>query len=212
GYGRGPTPPYGPAPARFAPPAPERRRRTGSTLLLAGVALLVAVGAGCGVYAFMQGGSGGSTASGTGTVPPSAAGASTGGTHTDGKGSGGAGADGAVPAGFLGAWSGTVEGGGGPSTRRLVVQQGEVGDTVLSLTAEGPLGTGGSYRCVFQADLDGEPSSGGPVRIGSSRVTEGEPMSSCAPGEPTVLTLLPDGTLRREGTVTGKSLTYTKTG
>ncbi|MFF9689050.1 serine/threonine-protein kinase [Streptomyces sp. NPDC014623] len=209
GYGHGPAPAYGPAPAHFAPPAPEHRRRAAPTLLLSAVALLVAVGAGCGVYAFMQGGSG-STASGT--VSPSAAGTSTDGTDTGGRSSGGTGADGAVPAGFLGTWSGAVEGGGGPSTRQLVVRQGEVGDTVLSLTAEGPLGAGGSYRCVFQAGLDSEPASGGPVRIGPSRVTEGEPMSSCTPGEPTVLTLLPDGTLRREGTATGKSLTYTKTG
>nr|PPQ58344.1 hypothetical protein C5F59_17930 [Streptomyces sp. QL37] len=92
------------------------------------------------------------------------------------------------------------------------MQQGEVGDTVLSLTAEGPLDTGGSYRCVFQADLASEPSSGGPVRLGPSRVTEGEPQSSCTPGEPTVLTLLPDGSLRREITATGQSLTYTRTG
>ncbi|MEU9057968.1 serine/threonine-protein kinase [Streptomyces sp. NPDC048430] len=219
-YGYGPTPPYGP-PGGFVPPAPERRR-AGSTLLLVAVALIVAVGAGWGVYAFMRSGDGDPTASPTGSVSPSADGSAAGGsspdgtnsdeTNSDGTGEDGTGDDGTVPAGFLGTWSGTVEGGVGASTRRLVVRQGEVGDTVLSLTAEGPLDTGGSYRCVFQADLASEPSSGGPVRIGPSRVAEGEPQSSCTPGEPTVLTLLPDGSLRREITATGQSLTYTKTG
>lgn len=37
-------------------------------------------------------------------------------------------------------------------------------------------------------------------------------MTSCTPGKATVLTLLPDGTLRREITDTGESLTYTRTG
>lgn len=37
-------------------------------------------------------------------------------------------------------------------------------------------------------------------------------MTSCTPGRPTVLTLLSDGTLRREIADTGESLTYTKTG
>ncbi|MFD6279291.1 serine/threonine-protein kinase [Streptomyces sp. NPDC060209] len=217
-YGYGPTPPYGP-PARFAPPAPERRRGAGSTVLLVAVALLVAVGAGWGVYAFMRSGDGGPTASPAGSVSPSGSrsgsspdGTKPNGTNPDAKSSDGTGADGTVPSGFLGTWSGSIDGGGGASTRRLVIQQGEVGDTVLSLTAEGPLDTGGSYHCVFQAELESEPSSGGPVRVGPSRVTEGEPLTSCTPGESTVLTLLPDGTLHREITSTGKSLTYTKTG
>lgn len=196
-HGYGPTPPGHPG-----APVP-RRRGTGSTLLLATVALLVAVGAGWGVYAFTRNGGGDTAVSPT--LSPS--GTSRDGTHTEGKDS-----DGTVPSGFLGTWSGIVEGGGGASTRQLVVRQGEVGDTVLSLTAEGPLDTGGSYRCVFRADLQSEPSSGGPVRIGPSRVAEGEPMSSCTPGEATVLTLLPDGSLHREITATGTSLTYTRTG
>ncbi|MFC8229907.1 serine/threonine-protein kinase [Streptomyces sp. NPDC057287] len=206
-YGYGPTPPYGPPPqGHFGTPPPGRSRRTGSTLLLAAAALLVAVGAGWGVYAFMQSGDGGPTAS-RGGGSPSGARSSENGTGPDGTSS-----DGTVPSGFLGTWSGAVEGGAGASTRQLVVRQGEVGEAVLSLTAEGPLDSGGSYHCVFVADLESEPASDGPVRIGSSRVTEGEPMASCTPGEPTVLTLLPDGTLRREITATGQSLTYTKTG
>ncbi|MFF2729204.1 serine/threonine-protein kinase [Streptomyces sp. NPDC058008] len=196
-YGYGPTPPYGPS---VRPPAPERRR-TGSTALLVTVALLVAVGAGWGVFAFMGSGGGGASASSSG----SGSGTSQGGSD-QGAGSSG----GTVPSGFLGTWSGTVDGGGGGSVRELVIRQGGVGDAVLSLTAEGPLDTGGSYHCVFQADLENEPSDEGPLRIGPSRVTEGEPATSCTPGEPTVLTLLSDGTLHREITSTGKSLTYTK--
>ncbi|MFE9366834.1 protein kinase [Streptomyces sp. NPDC006978] len=206
-HGYGPTPPYGPS-AGYAPPQPPRRRALGSSLALTAVALLVAVGAGWGVYAFMRGGDGDPTANPSGAVSPSGDGSSggQGSGGGDGKGSGST-----VPSGFLGTWTGTIESGGGASTRQLTVRKGEVGDTVLSLTAEGPLDTGGSYRCVFEADLASEPSSGGPVRIGPSRVVEGAPKTSCTPGEPTVLTLLPDGTLRRQITSTGQSLTYTKT-
>ncbi|WP_329206216.1 protein kinase [Streptomyces sp. NBC_01696] len=207
-HGYGPTPPYGPS-AGYAPPQPPRRRALGSSLALTAVALLVAVGAGWGVYALMRGGDGDPTANPSGAVSPSGDGSSggRGSGGGDGKGSGST-----VPSGFLGTWTGTIESGGGASTRQLTVRKGEVGDTVLSLTAEGPLDTGGSYRCVFEADLASEPSSGGPVRIGPSRVVEGAPKTSCTPGEPTVLTLLPDGTLRRQITSTGQSLTYTKTG
>ncbi|MFD4035047.1 serine/threonine-protein kinase [Streptomyces sp. NPDC058637] len=208
GYGYGSTTPYGPP--RFAapvpPPAPRRRRSAGWTVLLVAVAVLVAIGAGWSVYTFMGDGDGHTTASPTptGSRSPSDPGS---GPSAYGKSG-----TGVVPDGYLGTWSAAVEGGGGRSTRRLVIQQGEVGDTVLSLTADGPLGTGGSYHCVFQAPLETEPSPGSPVRVGSSEVTVGEPMSSCTPGRPTVLTLLPDGTLRREIADTGESLTYTKTG
>ncbi|MBM7437697.1 serine/threonine-protein kinase [Streptomyces sp. HB132] len=199
GYGYGPTPPHGPR-SGFAAPAPEPRRGTVFTVLLVAVALVVAVGACWAVYSFMRNGEGGTGGSTARDASPS-------GAHPDGTGS-----DGSVPSGFLGEWSGSIDGDSGASTRRLVVRQGEVGEAVLSLTAEGPLDTGGSYRCVFRADLESEPAFGGSVRIGPSRVAEGEPMSSCTPGEPTVLTLLPDGSLQREITATGKSLTYTKSG
>ena len=85
-----------------------------------------------------------------------------------------------------------------------------MGQAVLTLTAEGPIDGGGTYRCVFQADLTSEPSPDEPIRIGPSTVTLGEPMSSCTPGKATTLTLLSDGTLRRENTETGEQLTYTK--
>ena len=117
-----------------------------------------------------------------------------------------------IPEAYLGTWSGTIDSAAGHSTRELVIQQGEVGRTVLTLTAKGPMDTGGTYRCVFQADLTAEPSPDGPISIGPSTVTLGEPMSSCTPGKATTLTLLPDGTLRREITETGEHLMYTKSG
>lgn len=120
--------------------------------------------------------------------------------------------DGAVPEAYLGSWSGSIDNASGHSTRELVIQQGQVGDPVLTLTAEGPLDTGGTYHCVFQADLATEPSEGEPVSIGPSAVTEGEPMTSCTPGSSTTLTLLPDGTLSRTNTDSGERLTYTKSG
>ncbi|MEV6309342.1 protein kinase [Streptomyces sp. NPDC051840] len=195
----------------LGPPAPAgagaRQGRTRSALLLSMVALLVALGTGWGVYDLLSGGgddtrgsrSGGASSSGVESSGDSTE------AHGDGKSS-----DGVIPSGVLGTWTGTVQGDGGASTRQLVVTQGKVGDPVLTLTAEGPLAGGGTYRCVFRASLAGEPSSDGPVRIGPSRVAEGEPISSCTPGEPTVLTLMPDGTLHREITATGQSLTYTK--
>ncbi|MFE5090730.1 hypothetical protein ACFRCI_10075 [Streptomyces sp. NPDC056638] len=119
--------------------------------------------------------------------------------------------DGPIPAGYLGTWSGSLDNAAGHSTRELVIKQGTVGRSVLTLTADGPLDGGGSYHCVFRADLTAEPSPTGPVEVGPSTVVVGEPMTSCTAGKPTTLTLLPDGSLRRENTDTGEQLTYTKT-
>lgn len=214
GTGYGSTPPYGPPPLtrhqpQHQPPTPATgRRSTGSTVALVAVAVLVAIGAGGSVFAFMQHNDDGHTRTSPTTSPTSSGSPSANGPSPAQDRNG----EGAVPTGYLGTWSGSIDNGSGRSTRELVIQQGEVGDTVLSLTAEGPLGTGGSYHCVFQAALDERPSDGSPVRIGPSTVTVGEPASSCTPGKPTVLTLLPDGTLRRETADTGEQLTYTKTG
>ncbi|UXI79928.1 serine/threonine protein kinase, partial [Streptomyces vinaceusdrappus] len=68
---------------------------------------------------------------------------------------------------------------------------------------------GSSYHCVFEADLSAAPDSDGPLSIGPSTVTTG-PAASCAPGEPTTVTLLPDGTLRRVNNDSGEALTYTR--
>jgi hypothetical protein len=113
--------------------------------------------------------------------------------------------DGAVPAAYLGTWGATIENADGTHTRRLTIQQGEPGDTVLSLTADGA-----DYHCVFEAELTAEPTGDGPLRIGPSTVTVGEPRSACSPGQATEITLLSEDTLQRVNTSTGEKLTYTR--
>ncbi|MFF8566438.1 serine/threonine-protein kinase [Streptomyces albidoflavus] len=215
--GLAPTPPYGPAPL----PAPARDRAP--TVLLLVVALIVALGAGAGVYAYLNGDEGDDLAndpkqpSPTAPADPGGSGAPSGdATPAEGTPSGDGDEDDdegdgdTVPAAFLGTWTTTI---GTADERRLVLQQGEVGDTVLSLTATGPLqGSASSYRCVFQAELTEVPGSRGPVRVGPSRVVVGEPMTSCSAGESTTLTLHGDGRLTRVNDATGESLTYTKAG
>ncbi|MEU5331123.1 serine/threonine-protein kinase [Streptomyces parvus] len=200
-YPSAPIPPVHFAPT---PPPPARERRSaGATVALIAVAVVVAIGAGGSVYAFMKGDGPGTTAS---PGPSGSTGAGSGGKGQQGSG------EGAVPEGFLGTWSGSIPGQQGSSTRTLTIRQGDVGDQVLALTAEGPLASGSSYHCEFGAPLADSPAGDGPVRIGPSTVSSGSPASSCSPGKPTELTLLPDGTLRRTTTGTGESLIYTKSG
>ncbi|MFE5841211.1 protein kinase [Streptomyces niveus] len=211
----GPTPPYTPAPAPQPEPA---RRSTRGTVALIAVALVVALGAGGSVYAFMGSGSekdhstddtSASASSADDNTPsedaPSATEPPSPSASEDAAGAGD------VPKKYLGAWSGTIDGAAGRSTRELSVRQGEVGETVLVLTAKGPTDTGGTYECVFEAALDAAPGSG-PLKIGPSKVTTGRPMSSCTPGAATELTILPDGRLQRTTTAGGESVTYTKGG
>ncbi|MER8068588.1 protein kinase [Streptomyces sp. NPDC094034] len=208
----GPTPPYGMAPTYTAPPEPQPAPRSKrATIALIAVAVIVAIGAGGSVYAFMDGD--GTKDDKTTRVsdtadptPPADAPAepsskpSASPSEEEKKGE--------VPTQYLGTWTGGVTTDAGYSARRLVIQQGEVGDTVLSLTVDGPPGNG-TYHCVFEAALASAPSPDGSLRIGPSKVTTGEPMSSCTPGTPTELTLQSDGSLRRV-TTSGESLTYTK--
>ncbi|MFF3785487.1 protein kinase [Streptomyces sp. NPDC001933] len=217
--GFGSTPPYGPGPGYpTAPqqPAPEpARRRRGSTIALIAVALLVAVGAGGSVYALMNGKPVEPTPGPTGSASPTDTSSGSPGTDDPSSpdpspGDGKKNSDGPIPSGYLGTWSGSIENAAGHSTRKLVIQQGTVGQSVLTLTADGPLDTGGTYHCVFQAELTTEPAPGGPVEVGPSTVTVGEPMTSCTAGKATTLTLLPDGSLRRENNDNGEQLTYTK--
>ncbi|MCX5342589.1 serine/threonine-protein kinase [Streptomyces atratus] len=210
GPGFGATPPYGPGYPAVPQPGPEPARRgRGSTIALVAIAVLVAIGAGGSVYAFMSDKGPTPNPSPTasdspGTDDPSSPDADP--SPSDEKKN----SDGPIPAGYLGTWSGSIDNASGHSTRELVIQQGPVGQTVLTLTADGPLDSGGSYHCVFQADLTAEPSPTGPVEVGPSTVVVGEPMTSCTAGKPTRLTLLPDGSLRRENTDSGEQLTYTK--
>ncbi|GAA5211849.1 serine/threonine-protein kinase [Streptomyces thinghirensis] len=214
GGGLGSTPPYGPPP--YGPPqAPPRRGR--STALLIVVALVVALGAGGSVYALMSGDDGNNRAGddpttaatagaprdpdpGTdGSAPTTEAGQPTTPTSSTPQ-------DGTIPTAYLGTWATTIDNASGVHTRRLTIQQGDVGDTVLSLAAEGPAGNG-TYHCVFEADLSNAPDSDGPLNLGPSKVTVG-PAATCTPGEPTQVTLLPNGTLERTNTSNGETLTY----
>jgi hypothetical protein len=193
-------------------------RRSGrSTARVGLIAVVVALGAGGSVYALMNGG-GHTPGGGQGSQPPvatsapAASGGNSGGATpaTSAPASSADPADGAVPDGYLGTWETTIDSTDGTSTRRLTIRQGKVGDTVLTLVADGPTDNGGSYHCVFEARLAGQPGSGGPLEIGPSTVTSGEPASSCTPGGATEITLLPGDALKRQEKSGGGSLTYTK--
>ncbi|MEV6053906.1 serine/threonine-protein kinase [Streptomyces sp. NPDC052107] len=209
--GLGSTPPYGPPPVGGAP-EPERRGGR-STVLLVVIALVVALGAGGSVYALMRNGGGGDDKGG-GTVSPTPTVSSSGTSQAPGTAgptlSDSASSDGVVPAGYLGTWEAAIDSANGTSTRQLTIRQGAVGDSVLTLVADGPMASGGTYHCVFDAELAEQPGADGPLQIGPSTVTSGEPASSCTPGEATEVTLLPDGRLKRTKAGGGESLTYTR--
>lgn len=222
----GPTPPYGPGmpTTPYGPagvPEPEPPRRSGrSTAALIVVALVVALGAGGSVYALMQGGpakgtddaKASSAASKSPTSPDSSPSSpSTSSSPSDSPSPQASQGGGAIPEGFLGTWDASIDNATGHNTRRLTIQQGAVGDTVLSLVADGPSGSS-TYHCVFRAELTAAPGAGGPLVIGPSEVTGGAPISSCSPGAASEITLLSDGRLRRVNTGSGESLTYTKSG
>ncbi|MFI6659919.1 serine/threonine-protein kinase [Streptomyces sp. NPDC050523] len=211
----GSTPPYGPpysGPTAPAPPEPPRRNNR-STALLVGVALIVALGAGGSVYALMSGG--GDKADNKPSPGPSASAPRTSGPATtsgpdptSAQPTTAAPSGGVIPAGYLGTWSTTITNADGDNTRQLTIQQGGVGDTVMSLVADGPTSSG-SYHCVFQAQLTGAPGSGGALEVGPSTVTSGDP-GYCKPGGATEITLQPDGSLQRETVSNGEKLTYTR--
>ncbi|QDN79415.1 serine/threonine protein kinase [Streptomyces sp. S1A1-7] len=223
----GPTPPYGPGmpTTPYGPagvPEPEPPRRSGrSTAALIVVALVVALGAGGSVYALMQGGPAKGTddakASSAASKSPSSPDSSPSSPSTpssspsDSPSPQASQGGGAIPEGFLGTWDASIDNATGHNTRRLTIQQGAVGDTVLSLVADGPSGSS-TYHCVFRAELTAAPGAGGPLAIGPSEVTGGAPISSCSPGAASEITLQSDGRLRRVNTGSGESLTYTKSG
>ncbi|MGV9842217.1 protein kinase domain-containing protein [Streptomyces fungicidicus] len=196
--------PYDGYGAGQAPPAPEPRRDGRSTALLVVIALVVALGAGGSVYALMSGGDADHRTGGDPTAPPSPTAATSG--DTPGS-STSAPADGTVPAGYLGSWSTTIDNASGQHTRRLTLQQGDVGDTVMSLVADGPTGDG-TYHCVFEARLTG--ASGDRLELGPSAVSVGQPSGACTPGSASELTLLSGGSLQRVNTGDGEHLTYTR--
>ncbi|MGW2489350.1 protein kinase domain-containing protein [Streptomyces sp. NPDC001606] len=211
GYGYPPAvppPSYGPVPQQ-----PERRSGR-STALLVVVALVVALGAGGSVYALLtRGGKDDHKRAGTVSPAPTAstpARRPTPPDPTSATPTTSAPADGAVPEAYLGTWSTTIDNAAGTNTRTLTIQQGKVGDAVLTLVADGPAQGGGSYHCVFTARLTEQPGAQGPLEIGPSSVVTGRPASSCTPGEATEVTLLSDGRLKRSQAGGGESLTYGK--
>ncbi|MGW2567549.1 protein kinase domain-containing protein [Streptomyces sp. NPDC001537] len=212
--GLGSTPPYGPSYTGPVPHAPqEPPRRSGrSTVALVAVALVVALGAGGSVYALMNGGDKGDKGDNKPSPAPTSSAASnpepSPTTSTSAQPATSAPSDGAIPTGYLGTWTATITNADGQNTRELTIQQGEVGDAVLSLVADGPTSSG-TYHCVFQADLTAAPGSDGPLEIGPSTVTSGDP-GYCKPGDATELSLLPDGSLQRENTSNGEKLKYTR--
>ncbi|MFF0642978.1 serine/threonine-protein kinase [Streptomyces tendae] len=219
GGGLGTTPPQGPPPPYGVPYGPPHEpARTGrSTALLIVVALVVALGAGGAVYALMSGDgddrAGGDPTPTRSTGAPQDPGSDSPGPSdpTPGPSTGStapAADDGPVPTGYVGDWATAIDNASGTHPRKLTIRQGEVGDTVLTLVADGPTDTG-TYHCVFDAALTGEPGADGPLRLGPSRVSAG-PASSCSPGGSSTVTLLPDGNLERTNDDTGESLVYTR--
>ncbi|MFD5544576.1 serine/threonine protein kinase, partial [Streptomyces sp. NPDC127079] len=202
-----PTPPVPtPPPPPYDPDATDEPRRTRSTALLVTVALIVMLAAGGSVYALLNNGGSGDDAKGPDRpTPTTSAAAPTTSEEPSPTPSPSASTSPVVPTSFLGTWTTAIDNSTGHNTRELTIRQGAVGDTVLTLVAAGP-----GYRCEFTAKLAGRPGAGGPLDIGPSTVTSGKPLSSCTAGDPTEVTLLPDGRLKRATKGGGESLTYSK--
>lgn len=207
-----PFDPFGPA-APHVPgfEEPESPRRGRGTVLLVVIAVIVALAAGGSVYAYLNGDDGGTTATPTGARTSAAAGpdtpdpAATDEESASPSPSSSKEEKGTVPDGYLGVWTASIDNETGNNTRRLTLTQGEVGDAVLTLIADGD-----SYHCEFTAKLAAKPTGSGPLEIGPSTVTTGRPLSSCTPGAATQISLLPDGRLQRVNGETGEKLTYTR--
>ncbi|MFD6415038.1 serine/threonine-protein kinase [Streptomyces sp. NPDC060194] len=208
-YGSAATPPYGPPPLPAPGGRDEGRGRGAATAVLVALALLVALGAGLGVWVLMRGGDGSSVATGPGgsasTAPGDTQDDAPGETYPDDDQGADEPTDGgdepdpaALPADFVGTWSGGSDG----QSWDLTLTEGSEGDTVMSLTGSGP-----TFRCTWEAALDtGGPS---PVLAASELLTSD---GSCRPGARSRLELLPDGSLQRTQLGTGKPpVIYTRT-
>ncbi|WP_306318643.1 MULTISPECIES: serine/threonine-protein kinase [unclassified Streptomyces] len=218
----GQTPPYGPPPTR------ERGRGNRSTAALVAVAVIVALGAGGSVYALMNGedtpsgkaggrasekaADKGSSSAATSTTPSSApdSGSPDEKASSPQEESPRSGAAGTVPTEFLGTWNGAIDNANGHHPRRITIQQGESGDTVFSLTADGYQKNGDPYHCVFQGQLESATASA--LRIGPTDPTTAQPASACTPGESSTITLTPGGGLKRAMSGGEAPLTYEKAG
>ncbi|PKV86564.1 serine/threonine-protein kinase [Streptomyces sp. TLI_146] len=211
GYG---YPHPNPALYGYGPPLPPEeppRRNAKSTIALVAVALVVAIGAGGAVYAYMNDPlekKDDKAASPSASKEPSTTPSSS--DSKSPSASPGTSAPGDIPQQYVGAWSGTIDNASGHNNRHLVIRPGKVGDQVMTLTADGPLDGGSTYHCVFRASLTATPPTpDAPLHLGPSTVESG-PTASCSPGAATTLTVLPDGRLRRQNDDTGEQVTYDK--
>ncbi|WP_030372965.1 serine/threonine-protein kinase [Streptomyces rimosus] len=106
---------------------------------------------------------------------------------------------GSIPQKFLGEWeSKSVK---GSPAYRFTLTQGETGDTVMAMEANGA-----TYHCEFKAIL---MNAGPPLRLGPTTVVAG-PATACQPGSPSTLRIHSDGKLRRVFDNGKATLTYTK--
>ncbi|SEQ70105.1 Serine/threonine protein kinase [Streptomyces sp. yr375] len=198
--------PYAAEPQVSQVPQDSPRRNGRTTTLLILTAVVVAIAAGGSVYAYLTGDdtpATGTTASNSPsqkapTLLPSP-------SESASPSPGDSPSDGVVPAAYLGVWTTTIENATGTNKRQLTISQGEVGDAVLGLVAEGD-----TYRCEFTAALSKRPGGKGPLEIGPSKITTAAPRTACTPGAASEVTLLADGRLQRVNTGTGEKLTYTK--
>jgi hypothetical protein len=175
-------------------PPPTARRRRGA-FVAAGIALVVVAG-GVTAYVAMRDG----TDDNAGPPRPGPS------THTRTPGPTGGPTSAPVPIGaaglpqMVGTWrTSFTSDDNGDNTRTLTVHSD--GDVELS-------GDSASYYCSWDMKVT---SPGPPVVLSPSKVVSGEPASSCAPGDATVLTLIDSTHLRRDDVDDGKApLTYTK--
>lgn len=144
------------APPNTAPPAPveSRRRRAHPGLVVAAVALVVAVGATAAYFALR------SPADSVRPVTP-----------------------GHLPADFVGSWAAKT-GPSGTGDYRLTITDGQVGDTIFTLTQDIP---SADLHCSYTAAL-GTVASPTTVTMGPTRATAGSD-SGCVPASTTTLTL-----------------------
>lgn len=117
---------------------------------------------------------------------------------------------GVIPSEYLGTWEGALENAEGRHTRKMVIRQGYVDETVMTLTATGPAANGDVYRCVFKAELDSVTRNA--VRLSASTRIAAKPASACTAGKPSKLTLLSKDRLRRAGGDEGDRMTYYRSG
>ncbi len=201
------TPPYQPTPPPYvlAPQQPASGGGNRGTAALIAVALIVAVGAGGAVYAFM--GDDGKKKTATDPKPgPTSSSPAEPGSPTPSEENAPPSSDSpdeGIPQDYLGTWRASFDTADGSNTRTMTITQGATGEQVMTLS-----GTGPNYDCRWSATLR---APGPPLELGPTDVTFGD-RTKCSPGQWSRL-VLSDGTIVRELVGSGGApLTYTKTG